>query len=180
MYLQICELCKVMLFFVHNESWNIYILIEYICSLEKFLFYEIYQQMEIEFRLFLQVTKDMNWSDYKGKLKREAGERERLRLPPWLKREIPMGKEFSKVRFLSYYHYYYLLVSRKNLFLTSATNKTMNNDLLKLLIHRTFVFMWIYLSCFIAQGRPPWPESAHCLWGSSMPKHWWMLGRKWR
>lgn len=47
---------------------------------------------------YSQVTKDMTWSDYDGKLKREAGERERLRLPPWLKREIPMGKDFSKVR----------------------------------------------------------------------------------
>ncbi|XP_042880794.1 lipoyl synthase, mitochondrial-like [Penaeus japonicus] len=45
-----------------------------------------------------EVTKDMTWSDYDGKLKREAGERERLRLPPWLKREIPMGKDFSKLK----------------------------------------------------------------------------------
>ncbi|XP_071514375.1 lipoyl synthase, mitochondrial [Panulirus ornatus] len=45
-----------------------------------------------------EVTKDMTWSDYTGKLKREAGETERLRLPPWLKREIPMGKNYSKLK----------------------------------------------------------------------------------
>ncbi|XP_068233136.1 lipoyl synthase, mitochondrial [Palaemon carinicauda] len=45
-----------------------------------------------------EVTKDMTWSDYEGKLKREAGERERLRLPPWLKREIPIGKNYSKLK----------------------------------------------------------------------------------
>ncbi|KAK7081815.1 hypothetical protein SK128_017790, partial [Halocaridina rubra] len=45
-----------------------------------------------------EVTKDTSWSDYQGKLKREAGDRQRLRLPPWLKREIPMGKNFSKIK----------------------------------------------------------------------------------
>lgn len=45
-----------------------------------------------------EVTKSMSWSDYQGKLKREAGERERLRLPPWLKREIPMGRNYSKLK----------------------------------------------------------------------------------
>lgn len=44
-----------------------------------------------------QVTKDTSWADYAGKLKRKAGETDRLRLPPWLKREIPVGKNFSKV-----------------------------------------------------------------------------------
>lgn len=51
----------------------------------------------LNLRLSPQVTKDMTWSDYTGKLKREAGETERLRLPPWLKREIPVGKSYSKV-----------------------------------------------------------------------------------
>nr|XP_045581592.1 lipoyl synthase, mitochondrial-like isoform X2 [Procambarus clarkii] len=45
-----------------------------------------------------EVTREMTWSDYTGKLKREAGETERLRLPPWLKREIPIGKNFSKLK----------------------------------------------------------------------------------
>nr|UYF12067.1 lipoic acid synthetase [Macrobrachium nipponense] len=45
-----------------------------------------------------EVTKDMTWSDYQGKLKREAGEKGRLRLPPWLKREIPLGKNYSKLK----------------------------------------------------------------------------------
>jgi hypothetical protein len=33
-----------------------------------------------------------------GKLKRGAGEPERLRLPPWLKTEIPMGKNYAKLK----------------------------------------------------------------------------------
>ncbi|KAL0272728.1 UNVERIFIED_CONTAM: hypothetical protein PYX00_005589 [Menopon gallinae] len=41
---------------------------------------------------------DKDWSDYDGKLKREKGETERLRLPPWLKTEIPQGKNFSKIK----------------------------------------------------------------------------------
>ncbi|XP_019408484.1 PREDICTED: lipoyl synthase, mitochondrial [Crocodylus porosus] len=36
------------------------------------------------------------WADYKGNLKREKGER--LRLPPWLKTEIPMGKNYNKLK----------------------------------------------------------------------------------
>lgn len=39
-----------------------------------------------------------NWSAYEGKLKREKGEGERLRLPPWLKTKIPMGKNFSRIK----------------------------------------------------------------------------------
>jgi len=35
--------------------------------------------------------------DYGGKLKLEKGDK-RLRLPPWLKREIPMGKNFSQLK----------------------------------------------------------------------------------
>ncbi|XP_014486937.1 PREDICTED: lipoyl synthase, mitochondrial isoform X2 [Dinoponera quadriceps] len=35
---------------------------------------------------------------YNGKLKLEKGESTRLRLPPWLKTEIPMGKNYSKIK----------------------------------------------------------------------------------
>ncbi|XP_045118127.1 lipoyl synthase, mitochondrial-like [Portunus trituberculatus] len=45
-----------------------------------------------------EVTKDTTWEDYTGKLRREAGESARLRLPPWLKREIPVGKNYSKLK----------------------------------------------------------------------------------
>lgn len=38
------------------------------------------------------------WMQYEGKLKREKGEEHRLRLPPWLKRTIPTGKNFSKIK----------------------------------------------------------------------------------
>lgn len=40
----------------------------------------------------------MNWDDYDGKLKREKGESERLRLPPWLKTNIPVGSNYSRIR----------------------------------------------------------------------------------
>ncbi|KAM9087672.1 lipoyl synthase, mitochondrial isoform 3-T5 [Megaptera novaeangliae] len=36
------------------------------------------------------------WDEYKGDLKRQKGER--LRLPPWLKTEIPMGKNYNKLK----------------------------------------------------------------------------------
>ncbi|XP_075234770.1 lipoyl synthase, mitochondrial isoform X2 [Lycorma delicatula] len=39
-----------------------------------------------------------DWSDYQGKLKREKGEDARLRLPPWLKTQIPTGKNFSRLK----------------------------------------------------------------------------------
>uniref|UniRef100_A0A1Q3FH57 Lipoyl synthase, mitochondrial n=1 Tax=Culex tarsalis TaxID=7177 RepID=A0A1Q3FH57_CULTA len=39
-----------------------------------------------------------DWSAYEGKLKREKGEGDRLRLPPWLKTKIPMGKNFSRIK----------------------------------------------------------------------------------
>ncbi|XP_057670896.1 lipoyl synthase, mitochondrial [Diorhabda carinulata] len=39
-----------------------------------------------------------DWSQYEGKLKRGKGEDERLRLPPWLKRTIPTGKNFSRIK----------------------------------------------------------------------------------
>jgi len=38
------------------------------------------------------------WKEYEGKLKREKGENERLRLPPWLKKEIPIGAGFNKIK----------------------------------------------------------------------------------
>lgn len=38
------------------------------------------------------------WTEYDGKLRREKHEKERLRLPPWLKTQIPMGKNFSKIK----------------------------------------------------------------------------------
>lgn len=38
------------------------------------------------------------WGEYEGKLKREKGENERLRLPPWLKTEIPIGENFNKIK----------------------------------------------------------------------------------
>ncbi|XP_050090870.1 lipoyl synthase, mitochondrial [Anopheles aquasalis] len=39
-----------------------------------------------------------DWSSYEGKLRREKGENERLRLPPWLKTKIPMGKNFTRIK----------------------------------------------------------------------------------
>lgn len=44
------------------------------------------------------VTSKETWADYKGKIKREKGENERLRLPPWLKREIPIGENYAKIK----------------------------------------------------------------------------------
>ncbi|XP_055902376.1 lipoyl synthase, mitochondrial [Eupeodes corollae] len=38
------------------------------------------------------------WNEYEGKLRREKGENERLRLPPWLKTTIPTGKNFNKIK----------------------------------------------------------------------------------
>lgn len=38
------------------------------------------------------------WEQYEGKLKREKGEEKRLRLPPWLKKEIPIGADFNKIK----------------------------------------------------------------------------------
>lgn len=35
---------------------------------------------------------------YDGKLKLDKGESARLRLPPWLKTEIPIGKSYSKIK----------------------------------------------------------------------------------
>lgn len=38
-----------------------------------------------------------DWKNYSGKLVREKGDK-RLRLPSWLKTEIPVGKNFSKLK----------------------------------------------------------------------------------
>ncbi|KAK0091127.1 hypothetical protein PV326_003692 [Microctonus aethiopoides] len=35
---------------------------------------------------------------YEGKLKLEKGENTRLRLPPWLKKEIPVGENYAKIK----------------------------------------------------------------------------------
>ncbi|GCC24654.1 hypothetical protein chiPu_0003056 [Chiloscyllium punctatum] len=37
-----------------------------------------------------------SWEEYRGNLKRQKGER--LRLPPWLKTEIPLGKNYNKLK----------------------------------------------------------------------------------
>ncbi|XP_034942364.1 lipoyl synthase, mitochondrial [Chelonus insularis] len=37
-------------------------------------------------------------SKYEGKLKLEKGEKTRLRLPPWLKTEIPIGKNYARIK----------------------------------------------------------------------------------
>ncbi|XP_060687155.1 lipoyl synthase, mitochondrial [Hemiscyllium ocellatum] len=37
-----------------------------------------------------------SWEEYRGILKRQKGER--LRLPPWLKTEIPLGKNYNKLK----------------------------------------------------------------------------------
>merc|ERR1719323_2236177 len=50
--------------------------------------YEVYGKHE---------TRTEGEGGYSGKLKLEKGDK-RLRLPPWLKTEIPMGKNFSKLK----------------------------------------------------------------------------------
>jgi hypothetical protein len=35
---------------------------------------------------------------YEGQLRLDKGQKGRLRLPPWLKTEIPVGKNFSKIK----------------------------------------------------------------------------------
>ncbi|XP_039295198.1 lipoyl synthase, mitochondrial [Nilaparvata lugens] len=42
--------------------------------------------------------KEVDWSTYNGRLKRNQGDSTRLRLPPWLKTEIPQGKNFSRIK----------------------------------------------------------------------------------
>uniref|UniRef100_A0A8D8QPH2 Lipoyl synthase, mitochondrial n=1 Tax=Cacopsylla melanoneura TaxID=428564 RepID=A0A8D8QPH2_9HEMI len=43
-------------------------------------------------------TAPEEWNSYDGKLKREKGEDDRLRLPPWLKTKIASGSKFSQVK----------------------------------------------------------------------------------
>ncbi|CAG5940486.1 unnamed protein product [Menidia menidia] len=43
-----------------------------------------------------ELSEKSKWEEYKGTLKRQKGER--LRLPPWLKTEIPIGKNFNKLK----------------------------------------------------------------------------------
>lgn len=38
------------------------------------------------------------WQNYDGKLKRDKSDEKRLRLPPWLKKEIPIGANFNKIK----------------------------------------------------------------------------------
>ncbi len=39
-----------------------------------------------------------DWQDYEGKLKKAKGETARLRLPPWLKTKIPLGKNYDRIK----------------------------------------------------------------------------------
>uniref|UniRef100_A0AAY4A754 Lipoyl synthase, mitochondrial n=1 Tax=Denticeps clupeoides TaxID=299321 RepID=A0AAY4A754_9TELE len=43
-----------------------------------------------------QLSEKSSWEEYRGHLKRQKGER--LRLPPWLKTEIPIGKNYSRLK----------------------------------------------------------------------------------
>ncbi|XP_039203228.1 lipoyl synthase, mitochondrial-like [Crotalus tigris] len=43
-----------------------------------------------------ELSDKTKWAEYKGNLKRQKGER--LRLPPWLKTEIPIGKNYNKLK----------------------------------------------------------------------------------
>ncbi|XP_075972350.1 lipoyl synthase, mitochondrial [Anticarsia gemmatalis] len=47
---------------------------------------------------FVSEDRPKDWDEYEGKLKREKGEAERLRLPPWLKTSIPTGSKFSELK----------------------------------------------------------------------------------
>lgn len=43
-----------------------------------------------------ELSDKKRWDEYRGNLKRQKGER--LRLPPWLKTEIPIGKNYNKLK----------------------------------------------------------------------------------
>ncbi|KAK1886933.1 Lipoyl synthase mitochondrial [Dissostichus eleginoides] len=43
-----------------------------------------------------ELSEKSKWVEYKGNLKRDKGAR--LRLPPWLKTEIPIGKNFNRLK----------------------------------------------------------------------------------
>ena len=44
------------------------------------------------------VPRNSTSHSYDGQLRLEKGQKGRLRLPPWLKTEIPVGKNFSKIK----------------------------------------------------------------------------------
>lgn len=44
------------------------------------------------------VPRNSTSKSYEGQLRMEKGQKGRLRLPPWLKTEIPVGKNFSKIK----------------------------------------------------------------------------------
>ncbi|XP_036372717.1 lipoyl synthase, mitochondrial [Megalops cyprinoides] len=43
-----------------------------------------------------ELSEKSRWEEYRGNLKRQKGER--LRLPPWLKTEIPIGKNYNRLK----------------------------------------------------------------------------------
>ncbi|KAJ6655397.1 hypothetical protein lerEdw1_005455 [Lerista edwardsae] len=43
-----------------------------------------------------ELSEKSKWAEYKDNLKRQKGER--LRLPPWLKTQIPIGKNYNKLK----------------------------------------------------------------------------------
>ncbi|XP_017273098.1 lipoyl synthase, mitochondrial [Kryptolebias marmoratus] len=43
-----------------------------------------------------ELSERSRWSEYRGDLRRQRGER--LRLPPWLKTEIPIGKNYNRLK----------------------------------------------------------------------------------
>ncbi|XP_028305114.1 lipoyl synthase, mitochondrial [Gouania willdenowi] len=43
-----------------------------------------------------ELSEKSRWAEYRGDLKRQKGQR--LRLPPWLKTEIPIGKNYNKLK----------------------------------------------------------------------------------
>ncbi|XP_017570519.1 lipoyl synthase, mitochondrial [Pygocentrus nattereri] len=43
-----------------------------------------------------ELSEKSKWEEYRGNLKRQKGER--LRLPPWLKTEIPIGKNYNQLK----------------------------------------------------------------------------------
>ena len=44
------------------------------------------------------VPRNAKWADYEGDLRLKDSGEKRLRLPPWLKTKIPVGKNFSKLK----------------------------------------------------------------------------------
>lgn len=75
---------------------------QYCSSLPGRLKDDLKQRLEIgpDFQDFIagKIPENAKWSNYAGKLKRDEGDRERLRLPPWLKTEIPIGKNYNRLK----------------------------------------------------------------------------------